>query len=204
MYLLRGLVLYLTGTISWWNWLLACTANSFRVSASVICAPSLFHSRVSISVSSQWSPFVSSPFHTCIFLFFSIGKRSFLQLVIHNGVKLHFDSAKCQHKASSSNVTGWNMFLWKYQEFGVLVRPSLECDNSRKKRPSVVILGILNVAQLHVSAQNNFQFLAAFNTAMGQGNPWTKSLENKCFFPGNAMCFYHVLGSVLSSRCLQP
>lgn len=68
MYLLRGLVLYLTGTISWWNWLLACTANSFRVSASVICAPSLFPSHVSISVSSQWSPFVSS-FHTCIFLF---------------------------------------------------------------------------------------------------------------------------------------
>lgn len=139
----------------WLNWLLEFTSNSVRVSASITHVPSLFHIYISISVSSKWAPFVTSPFHIYMFLFCSIGRRNVLQIVIHDvNRSLALQSASLKLVAAVSR--GGPCPFEKAEPLGFLSNSHFHVTTTGK-RLSVAILGILNVTQLQTSAQSDFQ-----------------------------------------------
>lgn len=135
------------------NWRLDFTSNSVRVSAPSPHIPSLFCSYVSISVSSQWLPFVT--FHICVFLFRSIERRSFLQIVNHDVERsLALQSTSLKQGAVVSQ--GGPCSYEKAEPLGFSSDPHFHVTTT-EKRLSVAILGILNVTRLQMSAHSDFQ-----------------------------------------------
>lgn len=153
--MVRDLGLYLIGKLFSLNWLLDFTSNSVRVSVPSPHIPSLFRSYVSISVSSQWLPFVTFPFHICVFLFHSIGRRSFLQIVNHD-VDQSWALQNTSLKLGAVVSQGEPCSYEKAEPLGFSSDRHFHVTTT-EQRLSVAILGILNFTRLQMSAHSDFQ-----------------------------------------------